>query len=153
MSMALGLIEAIGLTAAVTVADSAAKAADIEIIGMENTRGSGRIVVKLQGDVGAVKAAVEAAARSGNEVGAVCACQIIPRPAESIRGVFCKDESVSYEQKDKMDDEKDEDEKITCNLCMDPLCTRKRGEPHVNCIHYNDEKINSNESLKGESHE
>ena len=53
--MALGLIEAIGLTAAVTVADSAAKAADIEIIGMENTRGSGRIVVKLQGDVGAGK--------------------------------------------------------------------------------------------------
>ena len=151
MPMALGLIESIGLTAAVEADDAAVKAASIELIGMESTKGSGRIVVKFQGDVGAVKAAAEAGAKAAAAVGEVCSCRVIPRPAEGIRKLFLKNESLSYEQKETNGNR--EETQITCNLCMDPKCGRKRGEPHVNCIHYSDEKINDQKDMKGEHHE
>ncbi len=41
-------------------------------------------------------------------------------------------------------DDKDQDvssnEKVTCNMCGDPKCPRKLGEPHKKCIHYNELK-------------
>ena len=37
-------------------------------------------------------------------------------------------------------DEKQDDQKVTCNLCGDPKCPRRLGEPHTKCIHYNELK-------------
>ena len=80
---ALGLIEAVGLPVAIEAADAALKAANVILIGYEKTKGGGLIVVKLRGDVGAVKAAVEAGVASASRVGKIFSWHIIPRPHES----------------------------------------------------------------------
>jgi pimeloyl-ACP methyl ester carboxylesterase len=60
MKKALGLIETIGLVTAIEAADAAVKAACVTLLGYENTKGGGKITVKVVGDVGAVQAAVSA---------------------------------------------------------------------------------------------
>lgn len=56
----VGLIEAIGLAAAINAADVAVKTANVKLIGYEYSGYDGRIVVKVEGNSGAVKAAVAA---------------------------------------------------------------------------------------------
>ena len=79
-SQALGLIETVGLPVAIAAADAAVKAANVTLVGYEKTRGGGLVVVKLRGDVGAVKAAVEAAVAAASCVGKVYAYHVIARP-------------------------------------------------------------------------
>lgn len=79
-SKALGLIETIGLAAAIEAADAASKAANVTVLGYENSKGGGMIAVKLAGDVGAVKAAVAAGSAAAQRIGKVAATHIIPRP-------------------------------------------------------------------------
>lgn len=57
----VGLIEAIGLASAIQAADTAVKSADVRLLGYEYSGYDARIVVKVEGNAGAVKAAVEAA--------------------------------------------------------------------------------------------
>jgi ethanolamine utilization protein EutM len=83
-SKALGLIETIGLIAAIEAADAAAKAATVTVLGYENAKGGGRIAVKLVGDVGAVKAAVSAGAAAALRVGQVASCTVIARPHDEL---------------------------------------------------------------------
>jgi microcompartment protein CcmL/EutN len=83
-SKALGLIETIGLTSAIEAADAASKAANVTLLGYENSKGGGMITVKVVGDVGAVKAAVAAGSAAALRVGKVASCHIIPRPAAAI---------------------------------------------------------------------
>jgi len=85
---ALGLIEAIGLATAIAAADAAAKSANVEILGYEKVNGGGRISVKLLGDVGAVKAALAAAAMVGSQVGKIEATQLIARPHDEIEALI-----------------------------------------------------------------
>jgi hypothetical protein len=87
---ALGLIEAIGLAAAIEAADAAAKAANVVVLGYENARGGGRITVKLAGDVGAVKSAVAAGSAAALRVGRVDGCVVIPRPHEEIEALIAR---------------------------------------------------------------
>jgi len=82
MKQALGLIETIGLAAAVEAADAAVKSANVHLIGYELTRGDGMVTVKIEGDVGAVKAAVSAAASAAGNVNQVFSTQVIPRPSQ-----------------------------------------------------------------------
>ncbi len=77
---ALGLIETVGLAAAVEAADAAVKAANIHLIGYELTRGGGLVTVKLYGDVGAVQAAVQAGQMAANKINKVWSTHVIPRP-------------------------------------------------------------------------
>lgn len=79
---ALGLIETVGLTAAIEAADTAVKAASVTLLGYELTRGGGLVTVKIEGDVGAVKASVNAAAAAAGKVGQVWAKHVIARPHE-----------------------------------------------------------------------
>jgi microcompartment protein CcmL/EutN len=81
---ALGFIETVGLAAAIAAADAALKAANVKLIGRENSRGQGCITIKIIGDVGAVKAAIDAAKTVAGSVSRVWATDIIPRPAEGI---------------------------------------------------------------------
>jgi hypothetical protein len=87
---ALGIIEAIGLAAAIEAADAAAKAATVTVLGYENARGGGRITVKLVGDVGAVRAAVSAGSAAGRRVGAIAGCLVIPRPHAEIEALIAR---------------------------------------------------------------
>lgn len=81
---AIGLIETVGLAAAIEAADAASKAANITLLGYENSKGGGLIAVKLTGDVGAVKAAVAAGSAAAQRIGKVAATHIIPRPHAEI---------------------------------------------------------------------
>ena len=79
MADALGMIEARGFAAVVEAADAMVKAAKVELVGYEKT-GGGYVTAVVRGDVAAVKAAVEAGARSAGKVGEVVATHIIARP-------------------------------------------------------------------------
>ncbi|WP_165445407.1 BMC domain-containing protein [Bacilliculturomica massiliensis] len=85
MEKALGLIELVGKAAAVVAMDTAIKTADVALAGLESSRGGGRMTVKLQGGVSAVKMAVEAAVRSVEDMGgAVFAVKVIPSPSDEL---------------------------------------------------------------------
>ena len=79
MQEALGMVETRGLVAAVEAADAMVKAANVTLIGSEKI-GSGLVSVMVRGDVGAVKAAVEAGGSAASKLGEVIALHVIPRP-------------------------------------------------------------------------
>ena len=79
MNEALGMIETRGLVAAIEAADAMVKAANVTLIGSEKI-GSGLVSVMVRGDVGAVKAAVEAGGVAASRLGEVVATHVIPRP-------------------------------------------------------------------------
>ena len=76
---AIGMIETRGLVAAIEAADAMVKAANVTLIGSEKI-GSGLVSVMVRGDVGAVKAAVEAGGAAAARLGEVIATHVIPRP-------------------------------------------------------------------------
>ena len=76
---ALGMVETRGLVAAIEAADAMVKAANVVLVGSEKI-GSGLVSVMVRGDVGAVKAAIEAGAAAAAEVGKVKCCEVIARP-------------------------------------------------------------------------
>ncbi|MBZ4023195.1 microcompartment protein [Rhodobacter sp. TJ_12] len=80
----LGLIETLGLATAVTAADAAMKSANVTLVGYEFAKGDGMTMVKLRGDVGAVKAAIAAAEAAAGRVGRVVATRVIARPARGL---------------------------------------------------------------------
>ena len=79
MMEALGMVETRGLVAAIEAADAMVKAANVVLVGSE-TIGSGLVSVMVRGDVGAVKAAVEAGTAAATVLGEVVATHVIPRP-------------------------------------------------------------------------
>ena len=79
MSDALGVIETQGMVSCIHAADAMCKAADIELVGYENYA-SGLVTVMVKGDVGAVKAAVDAGVANAKEIGTVTSSYVIPRP-------------------------------------------------------------------------
>jgi microcompartment protein CcmL/EutN len=88
MKQALGLVEIRGLSTAVVVADTMAKAADIRILEIENTKGLGYMTIKIAGDVGAVNAAVSAGRQTGMENQKLVSWKIIARPSDSVEHTF-----------------------------------------------------------------
>jgi len=87
MQESLGIIETIGLTAAVAAADAAVKAANVTI-SCCTTIGAGKVNVFIRGDVAAVKASIEAGSACASQVGKVAATTVIPRPADRLAAVF-----------------------------------------------------------------
>ena len=92
----LGLIETFGLLPAVEAADAAIKSANVELVGYEFAKGSGMTVVKVEGDVGAVKAAVAAASMAASKVGRVAATRVIPRPAAGLETMVRNGDTKGY---------------------------------------------------------
>ncbi len=87
---ALGLIETRGFIAAIEAADAMIKSANVELIGTEKI-GSGMVTVMVRGDVGAVKAAVEAGQMNAVRFGDVIAVHVIPRPNGDIEKILPMD--------------------------------------------------------------
>ena len=83
MQKALGLIETRGLVAAIEAADAMVKAAKVKFLGRQKVK-AGLVAVMVSGDVGAVKAAVDAGSAAGKRVGEVVSTHVIPRPHEDI---------------------------------------------------------------------
>lgn len=95
----VGLIEVKGLTAGLTAADAACKAAAVKLIGYELAKGGGgMLVIKLSGEVAAVQAAVEAGVAEARKVGEVVSYHIIPRPVESLILLIESRETVGSER-------------------------------------------------------
>jgi ethanolamine utilization protein EutM len=86
---ALGLIETRGLVAAIEAADAMVKAANVRLVGREQI-GGGLVTVTVRGDVGAVKAATDAAAAAAAKVGEIVAVHVIPRPHEEVEVLLPK---------------------------------------------------------------
>src|SRR6184192_4872700 len=84
---ALGLIECRGLVAMIEAADAAVKGANVKLVGWEKID-AGLVTAIVRGEVGAVKAAVDAGAAAGRKVGEVLSTHVIPRPhAEVDEGI------------------------------------------------------------------
>lgn len=207
MRQAAGFIEMRGLAAAIRAADIALKSANVELIGVELTRGMGYAVVKIQGDVGAVKAAVDSAISAPETIPYFVAKDVIPRPSLGLDQIVYSEATIGLskeneeeepqeaqedkeieankqeeaieendkEVKEEVDEGKDQEEdteepeenqedldetsgndkeveeeqeeetqeEATCNLCHDPKCPRKKGEPRKDCLHY-DEIVEKN---------
>ena len=86
---ALGMVETRGLVAAIEAADAMVKAANVVLIGSEKI-GSGLVSVMVRGDVGAVKAAVEAGSAAAAGLGEVIATHVIPRPHADVEKLLPK---------------------------------------------------------------
>ena len=84
---ALGMIETRGLVGAVEAADAMVKAANVTLIGREQV-GGGLVTVMVRGDVGAVKAAVEAGGSSAGKLGELIATHVIPRPHNDVEKIL-----------------------------------------------------------------
>ncbi|MDY3928748.1 MAG: BMC domain-containing protein [Clostridia bacterium] len=84
---ALGMIETRGLTASIEAADAMTKAANVTLVGTEKI-GSGLVSVMVRGDVGAVKAAVEAGAEAASRLGELVAKHVIPRPHPDVEKIL-----------------------------------------------------------------
>ena len=89
VQQALGMIETRGLVAAIEAADAMLKAANVELVGTEKI-GSGLVSVMVRGDVGAVKAAVEAGSAAATRLGEVIATHVIPRPHADVEKILPK---------------------------------------------------------------
>ncbi|HWQ97141.1 MAG TPA: BMC domain-containing protein [Clostridia bacterium] len=86
---ALGMVETKGLVGAIEAADAMVKAANVQLIGKEKI-GSGLVTVMVRGDVGAVKASVDAGAAAAKRVGELVSVHVIPRPHEDVEGILLK---------------------------------------------------------------
>jgi len=83
MKKALGMIETIGFVPMLEAADTACKTAAVEFIHWEPA-GSGMVTAFFEGEVAAVKAAVDAGAEAAAKLGKVVAAQVIPNPYEDL---------------------------------------------------------------------
>ncbi len=77
---ALGSIEVVGLVAGVEAADVACKTADVTLIGYELAKGGGYVSIKVEGQVAAVQAAMDAAEVAASKLTRVVSKIVIPRP-------------------------------------------------------------------------
>jgi len=206
---ALGLIETLGLTAAIEATDAALKSANVRLVGYELATG-GLVTVKIEGEVSAVDAAVRSGSAAASRVGQVHNALVIARPhaeldlillsednrppkenigaetgstaaseppaapvepaldppdsddagpietvaAEESRQEIAQAEEASIEEEEPVaeslvsaldteaekesfaEDEAEAEPEYTCNLCHDPMCKRKKGQPRTYCINY-----------------
>lgn len=124
MNKALGLIEALGLSTAVTALDAASKAANITLVGVEKIIGVGSAVgvnIQIAGEVAAVQAAVDAGVTAGNKVGTIFAYHVIPRPHEEVDALIAKfaknliDKKTDKKEVESIEEVKEDKEKPAKN--------------------------------------
>ncbi len=84
---ALGMVETKGLIGSIEAADAMVKAANVTLIGKEQI-GSGLVTVMVRGDVGAVKAAVDAGAAAAKRVGDLYGVHVIAHPHDDVEAIM-----------------------------------------------------------------
>ena len=82
-----GYIEVVGLVPTIAAADAALKAANVEVVGRENT-GKAMIAVIIKGEIGAVRAAIDAAEAEVERIGKVVSTNVIARPDEALSALY-----------------------------------------------------------------
>jgi microcompartment protein CcmL/EutN len=81
---ALGMVECMGLVAMIEAADAMVKSANVRLVGYERID-AGLVTAIVRGEVGAVKAAVDAGAAAARRIGTVTAVHVIARPHEEVQ--------------------------------------------------------------------
>lgn len=112
MKQALGLVEIAGLSTAIVAADAMAKAANIEIVEVENTKGLGYMTIKAVGDVGAVKAAVDVGRQVGIMHGKLVSYKVIPRPSDYVEQYFVDPDDGAKKKPEELPAEAEEKAEI-----------------------------------------
>ncbi|KAA3635973.1 MAG: BMC domain-containing protein [Calditrichaeota bacterium] len=98
---ALGLIETKGMIGAIEATDAAAKAAAVVVSSVELTEAA-FMTVKIEGDLGAVQAAVEAGANAAQKVGELVSVHVIPNPSDELGAILPQFRYVTkYHPEDK----------------------------------------------------
>ena len=90
----IGIIETKGFAPLIVAADTAVKAASVEIVEWRKV-GSGYVSFVIEGEVAAVRSAVDAAVAAASRVGEITASTVIPRPAEELNRTFEKQKKAS----------------------------------------------------------
>ncbi len=94
MKNAIGLIETRGLVGSIEAADTMVKAANVTLLGKEQI-GGGLVTVLVEGDVGAVKASVDAGAAAAKRVGELLSVHVIPRPHSELEKILSNSKTDS----------------------------------------------------------
>lgn len=105
---ALGMIEVYGRIGAIEGLDSALKAANVSLVNMVRV-GGGFTSFFIEGDVGAVKAAIDAAEASAGRVGSVVSSHVIPRPDQSVRKLLNMNQQLSPKNQKSTDNKTDKE--------------------------------------------
>ncbi|PLX16016.1 MAG: ethanolamine utilization protein EutM [Candidatus Muiribacterium halophilum] len=87
MRSALGMVETSGLVGMIEASDAMVKAANVKLVGYEKI-GGGLVTTIVRGDVGAVKASVEAGAQAAARVGNLVSTHVIPSPHEDVEKIL-----------------------------------------------------------------
>jgi|SRR3989339_528923 len=88
---AIGLIETKGFTAAVNAADAMLKAATVSLV-RKDFVGGGYVTVIVQGEVGAVKASIDAGAEAAKKTGELVSVLVIPRPHKELSKIVSEEQ-------------------------------------------------------------
>ena len=83
MHSAIGLIETKGLVGLVEATDAMAKAANVKVVKRVDI-GGGLVTTIVSGDVGSVRAAVEAGGSAASQIGELVSSHVIPRPSDGL---------------------------------------------------------------------
>lgn len=161
MGKALGLIEFIGYVPAICAADTALKAASVDLIGIEKVTG-GIVTVKITGDVDAVQAAVESAENYASRIGSLRSAHVIPRLDDEVENLLMNSKSSEEEIQEEIQ-ELEEDikevfeeirEEITEAIIEETESKEESLQEDV--VEYvknvNDEVEEISEKIEGESH-
>lgn len=161
MGKALGLIEFIGYVPAICAADTALKAASVDLIGIEKVTG-GIVTVKITGDVDAVQAAVESAENYASRIGSLRSAHVIPRLDDEVENLLMNSKSSEEEIQEEIQ-ELEEDIKEVCEEIREEITetiieeTESKEESlQEDVVEYvknvNDEIEEISEKIEGESH-
>ena len=83
MTQSLGLVETKGLVGLIEASDAMVKAANVQLVRRMQI-GGGYVTTIVRGDVGSVRAAVDAGAQAAKAVGELVTSHVIPRPHEGL---------------------------------------------------------------------
>lgn len=161
MGKALGLIEFIGYVPAICAADTALKAASVDLIGIEKVTG-GIVTVKITGDVDAVQAAVESAENYASRIGSLRSAHVIPRLDDEVENLLMNSKSSEEDIQEEIQ-ELEEDIKEVCEEIREEITetiieeTESKEESlQEDVVEYvknvNDEVEEISEKIEGESH-
>ena len=157
MGKALGLIEFIGYVPAICAADTALKAASVDLIGIEKVTG-GIVTVKITGDVDAVQAAVESAENYASRIGSLRSAHVIPRLDDEVENLLMNSKSSEEEIQELEEDIKEVCEEIREEITEAIIEETESKEESLqeDVVEYvknvNDEVEEISEKIEGESH-
>ncbi len=87
MNESIGMVETKGFTGSIEASDAMVKAASVGLV-KQIPIGGGLLTVLVKGDVGSVKAAVEAGSEAADRVGELVASHVLARPHEDLLKIF-----------------------------------------------------------------